>query len=138
MFGQIIDVVTRPASGTLIDHIYVKAFPLPNQATLADRVETMVKPYIADSGVMLTSKHVGDHDLIFCVIDPDYYRENLCDPRQAYFTLLKSMGVYEDVAISDIYYLAQSLAQYFIGKNNQSSARHRGRQIKYYKNQNSL
>ena len=85
-FGQIIDSVTRPSSGTLIDHNYVKAFPLPNQATLADRVETMVKPSLEDSGVMLTNNH-----LIFCVIDPDYYRENLCDPRQAYFTILNSM-----------------------------------------------
>ena len=83
-FEQIIDSVTRPSSGTLIDHIYVKAFPLSNESiTLEDRVATMVKPYIAESGVMLTNNHVGDHDLIFFVIDPDYYRENLCDPRQA-------------------------------------------------------
>ena len=118
-FGQIIDVITRPASGTLLDHIYVKAFPLPNQSKrLADRVETMVKPSLEHSGVMLTNNHVGDHDLIFCVLHPDYYREDLSDPTQAYFTLLKSMGVNEFVAISDIYHLAQRLAQYFIRKVN--------------------
>ena len=117
-FGQIINFVTRPASGTLIDHIYVKAFPLPNQATIADRVATIVKPYIAESGVMLTNNHVGDHDLIFCVIDSDYYGENLSDPRQAYSTFLKSMGVHEDVGISDIYNLAQRLARYFIQKES--------------------
>ena len=107
-FGQIIREVTRPASGTLLDHIYVKAFPFTK--SLKMNVENMVQ----QSGVVQTRQTIGDHDLIFCVVTESYLNRNYENPRAAFDTLLKCMGVAEQQARDDLQIFAIRLIQHLI------------------------
>ena len=115
-FGQIITEVTRPASKKLLDHIYVKAFPF--HKSLGPNVEDMVE----HSGVvqthetigMQTYKTIGDHDLIFCVVTESYLYRNYENPRAAFDTLLKCMGVAEQQARDDLQIFAIRLIQHTV------------------------